>query len=434
VRLLVLDHYFRQDIESLEASADAELRVIDFSLLRDEAMRIFPAEVASGLEAFARPEYEAHRVRFANRLRELMEELFSEEEFDAFVSPSDAFFYVRAAPEACHALGVPFFVVQKETTISDHTMRAHAETVRRFAPPVADYMTVCSERHRSFWLRAGADPTRVTATGQPRFDYYARPADWPPSTGNGADGPVVLFFSYLLDAYHPAEGSGEPVWGRLHRETEEALWELARRGWRVLVKPHPQQDFRQEQARIEREVGALLGRSVSLLPADADARPLIVGADVIVGFQTTALLESLLVERPVVYTGWDEEATKLESRLIPFHRWDEVIDVVLRPSELVDTIESARGRRFDRLQIQRRREIATSFLGPVDGGASQRALAVLADCANDFARRRSGAVRRRRAALAERRPLPWRRVRRRLGRARTAAAAGVRRYLQRGLP
>ena len=36
-------------------------------------------------------------------------------------------------------------------------MREHAEVVRRFAPPLADRMTVCSERHKQFWLRAGAD-------------------------------------------------------------------------------------------------------------------------------------------------------------------------------------------------------------------------------------------------------------------------------------
>ena len=127
-----------------------------------------------------------------------------------FVSPSDAFFYVRAAPEAAHALGVPFFVAQKETTITDHTMRVHSERVPQWATPVADHMTVCSERHKEFWVRAGGDPERITVTGQPRFDVYARPA----STADGGE-PVALFFSYAVDSYHPSEGVGESVWGQL---------------------------------------------------------------------------------------------------------------------------------------------------------------------------------------------------------------------------
>src|SRR5205823_1120294 len=142
-----------------------------------------------------------------------------------------AFFYVRDAPGACHALGVPFFVAQKETTISPETMRSHAERVARYAPPVADRMTVCSERHRSFWLRAGADPERVIVTGQPRFDFYAGIGPERVEAGYGDEGPVALFFSYQVDAYHPSEGAGRPVWGELHRQTEQGLRALAERGW-----------------------------------------------------------------------------------------------------------------------------------------------------------------------------------------------------------
>jgi hypothetical protein len=52
-------------------------------------------------------------------------------------------------------------VVQKETTISPDTMEDHSLIVGEFAPFVSDYMTVCSERHREFWLRAGVDGGRV---------------------------------------------------------------------------------------------------------------------------------------------------------------------------------------------------------------------------------------------------------------------------------
>ena len=125
------------------------------------------------MESYARNNLDEHRREYAGRLLRLLDELFMEREFDAFVSPSDAFFYVRAAPEAAHALGVPFFVAQKETTITDHTMRVHSERVPQRATPVADHMTVCSERHKEFWVRAGGDPERITVTGQPRFDVYA---------------------------------------------------------------------------------------------------------------------------------------------------------------------------------------------------------------------------------------------------------------------
>jgi hypothetical protein len=424
MKLLVLDHFFAQDIESLRKAAGAhvDLHVVDYDLFRSEALRIFPPDVAGPLEAFARPEYAEYRNRFETTFGELLEDLFTGRPFDAFVAPSDVFFYLRPAARACHRLGIPFFVAQKETTISELTMTADAERVRAFAPPIADHMTVCSERHREFQLRAGAVPDRVTVTGQPRFDFYARPEEWPTRNDDGR--PVVLFFSYLVDAYHPAEGSGRKVWADLHHRTELGLWELARSGWRVLVKPHPQQNFRSERTRIAKEVGELLDRDVFLVRAEEDARRLIVTSDVVVGFQSTALLEGMLVGRPVVYTGWDIESSRLSAELIPFPEWADVIRVVTRPEELAETIVAAVERGEPDEKRARREGIVTEYLGPFDGRASRRTLEEIQTCVESFEGRRDTATLARRAELAARRPPV--RVRRRTRRAfvRLRRAAG----------
>lgn len=404
MRFLVLDHYFSQDIAALEqvAAGEVELDVMPYDLLRSEALRILPPEVADGLAAFAKPELKNARRRYAGTLREIFEDRFSAVPFDAVVMPSDTFFYVRSAPEVAHDLGVPFLVLQKETTISDYTMREHTEELRRYAPPLADRMTVCSERHKSFWVRAGAESRRILVTGQPRFDFYLRPSEWPEDVPFGDGGPSVLFLSYAVDAYHPGEGSGEGVWGSLHLETEQGLYELARRGWRVLIKPHPQQAV-DSIREWRRRAGELWGRQVFLVDPQADVRPLVVAADVTVGFQTTALLEAMLADRPVVYTGWDREATDLGEDLIPFQQWEREIAVVRRPQALVQAVIDARGSRCAPDVLRRRREIAESYLGPLDGGASERALAVLREEADRWAAQRSAAQTDLRERLASRR-------------------------------
>src|SRR5262245_9271703 len=165
----------------------------------------------------------------------MLEAEFMRAPYDAFVTPSDIFFYIRAAPDVCHDLGVPFVAVQKETTISGLIMD-FADTVKAYAPPIVDRMTVCGERLREFWIRAGADPATISVIGQPRFDFYRHPERWPVELKYGDSGPIALFLSYHVDHHHPAEGQGIPVWETLHQETEDQLWELARRGWRILVK------------------------------------------------------------------------------------------------------------------------------------------------------------------------------------------------------
>jgi hypothetical protein len=404
VRFLVLEHHSSLDIEALRGAADEELEldVMPFDLLRSEALRVLPAEVGTGFEAFTKPELDGARRRYAAVLREILEDRFASAPFDAVVMPSDSFFYVRSAPAAAHALGVPFLVAHKETTISEHVMRAHAEELRRFAPPLADRMTVCSERHKRFWVSAGGVEDRIVVTGQPRFDFYRDLATWPSDVPFGDAGNSVLFLSYALDSYFPDDGSGTGGWDALRRETELRLYELARRGWRVLIKPHPQQPM--ESLREWRQsAGELWGRQVFLVDAQADVRRLIVAADVTVGFQSTALLEAMLAGRPVVYTGWDETATALGDQLIPFHRWDGLITVVRHADELPQAVVAARGRECTAEALGRRREIAEGYLGLLDGQASARTIAALRAEAELWAARRGAGERELRERLARRR-------------------------------
>jgi hypothetical protein len=428
VRLLVLDHFFSQDIESLAAALRPgdELRTLDYDILRSEALRVFPAEVADGLEAFARPEYEPQRREFASRLRAMLEAEFMRAPYDALVTPSDIFFYIRAAPDVCQDLGVPFVAVQKETTISGLIMD-FADTVRAYAPPIADRMTVCGERLKEFWVRAGADPETISVIGQPRFDFYRHPERWPAQLEHGDSGPVALFFSYHIDHHHPTEGQGIPVWEKLHQETEDQLWELARRGWRVLVKPHPQQPWQAARRRIRQQVGDLLGRQVFLVDPLADARRLIVGSDVIVGFQSTALFEAMLARKPVVYTGWDEEAKSLSSQLIPFAQWPTLIHVVERSDDMVATVEAARGASYDDVRAAQADEIVERYLGRIEGDAAERTVAVLRDAVVEWERERTPDVERRRQDLAARRPPLWlgRRTRRGYRRLRRSLGAAL---------
>jgi hypothetical protein len=416
---LVLDHHFAQDIDALRRAAGdrLELELMPYDLLRSEALRVLPEEVGSGLEAFTKPEIEGARRRYAAILREILEDRFSSSPFDAIVVPSDTFFYVRSALAPAHELGVPFLVAQKETTISEHTMGEHAELIRRFAPPLADRMTVCSERHKSFWVRAGCAQERIVVTGQPRFDFYENPSAWPVDETPGEGGNSVLFLSYALDAYRPGEGGGAGGWDTLHSQTERGLYELARRGWRVIIKPHPQQPL-DARRQWRRNAGELWGRRVFMVDPQADVRPLIVAADVTVGFQSTALLEAMLAGRPVLYTGWDQTAKALGGQLIPFDQWEPEITVVRKAEDLPAAVLAARGAVCSADVLHRRREIAERYLGPLDGLAAERTVAVLGEEAAAWAERRGAPERELRERLARRRA-PLRIARRSRASART---------------
>jgi hypothetical protein len=375
VRVLALDHFFDQDLRALEAHPRLDVRRFPYQRLRGPAMRMMGRDVATGLQAFARPELAPARRRYAAWLRGEVRRLYLERAFDVIVLPTDTLFYVRSLPDAAHALGIPVVVVQKETTISEATMESHSSLMRATAPFAADLMTVCSQRHREFWLRTGADGDLLVVTGQPRFDIYASPR-----LRQRQRPQRVLFLTYQLDAYVPGAGSGMGwrTWEPLRDATEAALLDAVRSGsCEVVVKCHPQQDHRSEAARLLRRAGSMWNRGISIAPTDADTRELIVAANMVVGFQTTALYEAVAARRSVVYAAWGEAYERFRAKLIPF---DEA------PSDCLEHADSA-----ERLSALLANPTAPmdapcagwyeEALGAVDGHATERVAERLATVA-----------------------------------------------------
>lgn len=367
IRVLALDHFSAQDRNALVASGgdDFAWRTIPYWRFRNRANAIFPLDVLEGLEAWARPELEPQRRAYAEWCRRELGRLYVEWPFDVVLLPSDAFYYVRAFPDVCHELGVPVFVAQKETTITDYSFAAHVPEVRAHAPFVSDRMTVCSERHKRFWVEAGAEPEKIDVTGQPRFDVYAAPAARAPSGSR-----TVLYLSYEPDAYLHDPADRATGWRDLRDETEDALIAAASDGLTVVVKLHPLQDRAAEQALLDAKAGA--NPRVMLAAADADTRELILGADAVVGFQTTALYEALAARKPVAYTAWGALYDRFRSVLIPFDERGDLLDVVRSRDELLAWLGATHV--VDPALHEHRLAFVEDMLGPIDGRASERTL------------------------------------------------------------
>lgn len=320
LRVLALDHYFDQDLKALEAHPALSIRRLPVHRIREPAIRMMGETVAmgfeSGLKLFMSDELREARERFARWLDRAMRRIYLEGPFDLIVLPSDIFFYVRALPAVAHSLGLPVVVVQKETTISPQTIEREAPVLRRYAPFISDFMTVSGEQLKDYWLSTGADPASIEITGQPRFDVYAQCA--PPTR---VEVPTVLFFSYAIDAYVPEHELGQEIWQDLRDETERVLAELATRSrLRVVVKHHPQQDRQGELERLRALAGSAWDVSFVVADPEADTRELVLAADLVVGFQSTAIFEAVAARRPVIYAAWGNAWEERVDYLLPFHQ------------------------------------------------------------------------------------------------------------------
>lgn len=381
MRILFIDHYFRQDIDAFMFHRHGhEYWTTPHTSFIRLARRIFHESVFTGLLEYHQPEHARARRRYSEVARQRVHDLYRLYGFDVIVAPSDTFFWIRPLIEATQELGIPFVVLQKESTIPPGWMTGPAQEWGRLFPFIADRMYVSSEHHRAFWINAGTPPERILVTGQPRFDIYRQPGRWRTVAELGLDFPParknVLYLTYDVSAYLPYVDRGDRIpWAQLREETEQVLTALAGAGAvNLLVKPHPQPG--EDHASRLRQLAQL--RNVFLLPGDADTRQLIVNADIVVGFQTTAMFEALAAGKDVIYTFWSSPAWQYAEALIPFHSADRVLLCARSPDELRSAVlRCVQGTGRAEISAAAREAFFTQYLGPLDGGATKRCLADL---------------------------------------------------------
>ena len=364
MRVLAVDHFFDQDLDALEAglSPSDSLVRISYQRFHRLATDAFPATAFVGVRAAFVPGLESAWVRYRKSVSVEVRTLAAAHRPDVLVIPSDSIFYLRPVMDEFRSLGVSIFVLQKETTISPMTMEKHSVEIGEYLPFSGDKMTVCSVRHREFWLRAGADPARVHVTGQPRFDVYAQ------ASSKRRDGgkPRLLYLSFDDVAYLPADMGIESdlTWRDLRQQVETEIASMSD-VWDVTVKIHPQQT----------PAGDCLGPNARHADRLADTRALILDADVVLAFQTTAIFEAAVAGRPVIYPAWGKVYDEERGALTPFDEYPGLVITARSPIELRDLL--AKSANELSLMVGDAKVTAEVHLGPVDGHATERAIALL---------------------------------------------------------
>lgn len=400
MNVLAINHYFEQDIEAfVSAGGSHRYWPISFRYFTPAAERVFSKPVFTGLEAFHRAEYEEQRVRYAQLAQKRVHELYSVFPFDIVLAPSDTFFWVRAVIDAVHELGIPFVVLQKEATVTEAIMGDLARELGSLFPFIGDWMFVSSEHHRRFWTDSGADPRRISVTGQPRFDFYRQPKRWKSWKDLGLElDPArrnVLFFTYDSSAYLPMwVRDGLSPWLQMRRETEEVLLQLAKEeDVNIIIKPHPQpaEDQTDHLRTLTRHP------HVYALDGAADTRQLIVNSDVVIGFQSTVMFESMAAGKKTIYTYWTSPVLEAGDSLVPFHRMDDALDVAKSPHDLKQLVCAATS--ISDSAVRQRAQAFEQYLGPLDGLATDRCLAIMCDLSVRFENQSSPAARALRAQI-----------------------------------
>lgn len=384
--VVIIDHNFIQDIDALGAKAGGagiNLIRIPYEPIYFLACRYFSAEIREG--SYLVPEMLQPREAY----RKLLGRFFSlwrpEQRIRAFLAPSDTFFWIREIIALLKERDVPCIVVDKEGTISPYFMEEFSKDVTQCFPSISDAIIVWSERQREFWKRTGVTDEKIFVAGQPRSDFFFNPSAWLPRERLLSKFErMVLFFSFETDAYAPVPG--DHIWKGLRRDIHDSLVDCARRypEFLFVVKTHPQQ---LDNAQVQAEFAAVGLENIRVLSGPELSRHLIVHADLVIGFQTTALIEAMLAGKRVVYTEWSGAVLDNRHNLIPFHD-AEGIDIAHSRAEfqtLLHTILDNEAFSVAAEAAAARKPLVDVFIPNADGEVSGRVMArvrAIIDAAN----------------------------------------------------
>ncbi len=269
---------------------------------------------------------------------------------DAVISANFGYFAQREFGAALKEYGTPLVVLHKENVKSPARVEYWRPIYRTRGAFEGSRILVYNATERDLQADTGvADRDQIEVTGMPRLDRIHRWRRAHAGRARTGRAQQVLFFSFwrkekltaterITEArtrIDDAEGEWAGLaWTGLCEGTHAAIVELARQRpqTRIVIKTKAHSRRVEDILDILSESGRALPPNLTVV-SGGDPFPLITESDVVIGFNTTALLEALAAGKPVIVPQFAEAE---DARMRPL-----VIDVgpaverATSPQELV---------------------------------------------------------------------------------------------------
>lgn len=331
---------------ALSTARNIDLLTAPNGIMKAISLGFLPNTIDDNNYANLSAEEEAAKRAYRAFLRKTLRHLLTLSRIDVILSGNFAYFAERELHGAAEELGVPFVILHKENLKSAARLSYYEDHYRlRRGPFSGRRIIVYNSSERDVQIAAGvASPDRISVCGMPRLD---RAHAWRRSEAQKPlpHKPLVLFFTFGAKTGLPVLrrkfGDGETVeslpafdnlhWQETTRLTMEAVLRFARENQHVTVI-----------VKSKRGAGHLTSfREIAggELPANmrfvegGDPLELLKDAWVVIGMNSTALLEALAMGKIVLSPGFAEAADPAMSPWIA--DFGQAVERAKTPDELV---------------------------------------------------------------------------------------------------
>lgn len=343
----------------LEDVEDAFVGTNDFDLiawptfaLRAFANAILSSSLHNNSYFTNDPDIEASKANYRNFLIRTWKHFCAIRPTHAVLSSNFHYFVQREFAAALEEAGTPFIVLHKENLKSPGRAEFWRYRYKKRGRFAGRKILAYNDIERDLQISADIiDPNKVLVTGMPRIDRVHRWRREHAGPANGHDHPQVLFFAFdkkdkLPSGQHRrAEGTlgnlpeiakrwGDLTWNSFCEGTHRAIVELARKrpDLRVVVKVKGVQRQRTEVDQMLRANGEDLPPNLEIVKG-GDPFGLLIESQLVIGFNTTGLLEAIAAGKPVIVPHFGEA---LEPRTREFAiDLGDAVEYARSPDEIV---------------------------------------------------------------------------------------------------
>jgi hypothetical protein len=283
-------------------------------------------------------------------------------------------------------MGLPWIVAEREGVLAPAIRDKHLVSVKTTYDPECDLMCLSNPVHRDYWKQMQVRGAQYALTGELNSDFWAGSHLWRSRRellGRDChDKKILLYFAFGPKNYlaNPLSGDLFPGerrdWTDLqiqHCRAIRALLDAAGDDVIVIVKVGHSSDLLCPEAKR-----FLPDRpNVHWEPSREVTLDWIVNADAILGMQTTAMIESMFVDVPLIYGGWGGLHEDVIEQLLPIPSSGGVL-VPGSEGELVEMlramVEDPASLAPDAKMLAARRKFREEYFWQPDGKAGQRTL------------------------------------------------------------
>jgi hypothetical protein len=230
--------------------------------------------------------------------------------------------YTLEVIEAFNTKGWKVIVYDREGTVTPERLREISPIVAKIAP-VCDVVVVYNAMHQAFFESvfnlSGIRPTpNLKMIGNPSSDDWFDFESKPTYLWNGSSKRVLFFafgaFSYVY-GYEYLKDKSE-VWGDFLCELHAVLDQFMKKSSDAILmykrSPKQNRDYWEGSEEL------LLCENVIVPNVTVNSNQLIFESDVVLAFQTTALIDAMHTNKPIIYCAWGRRYAELRTELIDF--------------------------------------------------------------------------------------------------------------------